>query len=272
MNLPKFDLQLFSDEGGNQPGGVSYDIDGEKISFNDLTPEHFGKVYDAYQNSQNFTAANTQRSQELAAKQKEMDDYKASVERQLQEHDAMVQYLNTHQDLASYVQNYVQKQQGGYGMNNPQAGQAQYGQPPQPFMDPMVQQLTSTIQELQKQIQEIKGVTDDGERMRARETAFNTLKGEYDDFDSNAIAKLMDELLPEEPSEKDLYNLIYLANHGRNVLAEKAKTGAALSQGTGASGNVTPHTVVESVTDENLDEVLDDLTEGFKEEQGLINE
>ena len=245
------DLNIAGDEKIVQPTGDIFEIDGKQVPYSELTPQQVRAFYDTHRNMGNFQQANTQRTQELAAKRKEMEDLKKSYENEMQDYHTIQQYLNTHPELAATVNTYVQ--------SHPE-GASQVSQMAQ---DP---RLTERLDKIEKMITDSTGRLDEGERVQSRSDAMVHLKNTYKDkFKEEDFNDFFMNKTGDLDQLKDLYNLVYLAHIGSQNLAEQQKQGSGIEQGE-AGGKVEPVTVVESGPD-----ALDDVVEQFAKEQGVTD-
>ena len=236
-----------------QPTGDIFEIDGKQVPYSELTPQQVRAFYDTHRNQGDFQRANTQRTQELAAERKEMEDLKQSYENEMQDYRTIQQYLNTHPDLANMVNTYVQ--------SHPEQGASQASQMAQPQMDP---QLMERLNKLEKMITDSTGRLDEGERVQSRSDAMAHLKDTYKDkFNEESFNDFFMNKTGDLDQLKDLYNLVYLAHIGSQNLAEQQKQGSGIEQGE-TGGKIEPVTVVESGPD-----ALDQVTEQFAKEQGV---
>ncbi len=243
------DLGDAGDPGSVQPTGDIFEIDGKQVPYSELTPQQVRAFYDTHRNMGNFQQANTQRTQELAAERKEMEDLKKSYENEMQDYHTIQQYLNTHPELAATVNTYVQ--------SHPE-GASQVSQMAQ---DP---RLTERLDKIEKMITDSTGRLDEGERVQSRSDAMVHLKDTYKDkFKEEDFNDFFMNKTGDLDQLKDLYNLVYLAHIGSQNLAEQQKQGAGIEQGD-TGGKVEPVTVVESGPD-----ALDDVVEQFAKEQGV---
>ncbi|KKN05405.1 hypothetical protein LCGC14_1087750 [marine sediment metagenome] len=268
----KFNLQNHAEDPGIvQPTGDIFEIDGKQVPYSELTPQQVRAFYDTHRNQANFSQANTQRSQELAAKQKEFDDLKQSYENELQDYRTIQQYLNTHADLASMVNNYVQVHPEQSG-----AGQSLTGQPGQPGQPGMMQnnrqnlidpQLVERLEKVEKMVTDSTGRLEEGERTKSRSDALTHLRDTYKDgFKEESFNDFFMNKTGDLSQMKDLYNLVHLAQLGSQRLAETTKQGSGLESGETTSGKIEPNIVIDP--NSGVDPI-DQVTEAFAKEQGI---
>jgi len=233
-----------------QPTGDIFEIDGKQVPYSELTPQQVKTFYDTHRNQGDFQRANTQRTQEIAAERKEMEDLKQSYENEMQDYRTIQQYLNTHPDLANMVNTYVQShpEQPGVQSNAPQ-------------INP---QLEERLKKMEQMTEASTGRLDEGERVQSRSDAMAHLKETYKDrFNEETFNDFFMNKTGDLDQLKDLYNLVYLAHVGSQNLAEQQKQGSGIEQGE-TGGKIEPVTVVERGPD-----ALDEVTEQFAKEQGV---
>lgn len=252
----RFNLQNHAEGELNvQPTGDIFEIDGKQVPFSELTPQQVRTFYDTHRNQASFSQANTQRSQELAAKQREIDDLKQSYENELQDYRTIQQYLGANPELANYVNSYVQVHPG-------QSGGQIGGQMPQ--MNPQVME---RLDKMEKMITDSTGRLDEGERTRSRAEALEHLKGTYKDgFNEEAFNDFFMNKTGDLSEMKDLYNLVHLAQLGSQTLANTAKQGSGLESGETSSGKIEPNIVIDANSDVDP---IDQVTEAFVKEEGI---
>lgn len=263
------DLGNAGDPGIVQPPGDIFEIDGKQVPYSELTPQQVRAFYDTHRNQADFSQANTQRSQELAAKQKEFDDLKQSYENELQDYRTIQQYLNTHADLASMVNNYVQvhPEQSGAGQSlTGQSGQS--GQPVVPSNASHINpQLEERLRKMEKMVEASTGRLDEDERTKSRSDALTHLRDTYKDgFKEESFNDFFMNKTGDLSQMKDLYNLVHLAQLGSQRLAETTKQGSGLESGETTSGKIEPNIVIDP--NSGVDP-LDQVTEAFAKEQGI---
>jgi len=233
-----------------QPTGDIFEIDGKQVPYSELTPQQVKTFYDTHRNQGDFQRANTQRTQEIAAERKEMEDLKQSYENEMQDYRTIQQYLNTHPDLANMVNTYVQShpEQPGVQSNAPQ-------------INP---QLEERLKKMEQMTEASTGRLDEGERVQSRSDAMAHLKETYKDrFNEETFNDFFMNKTGDLDQLKDLYNLVYLAHIGSQNLAEQQKQGSGIEQGE-TGGKIEPVTVVESGPD-----AMDQVAEQFAKEQGV---
>lgn len=227
-------------EGGEIQDQV-FSIDGKDVPFSELDPETVKGWYDSHSNMDKFRSESTRRSQEAAEQRREAETYRGSVDKQLQDYETMVNYLNAHPDLVGMINDYVAR-----GQRNPQyGGQPQQGYGPAPFL-PNQRQTNPEVEELKKQLTGIKSGLEEESRYRERQMALGHLKESYKDFDEKKFNDYFMNKTGNFDNLTDLYTLVHLARVGSEYLSAQAKQGTALEQGGTGAGAVEPRTVIET--------------------------
>lgn len=251
----RFDLQRFAGEGGDQPTDV-FDINGEQVPFSELDPKLVRGWYESHTNMDGFQRSNTQKAQEIADQRREFEAQRKSYENQVKDYETMVQYLNSHPDLQAYIESYVQRSSA----QTPQ----QHGQPPG-LSHAMEQRLAQLEQRLQKG----EATIEEGERNRQRAEALEHLTKTYPKYDNQKFNEFFMNGMGDVNTVKDLYDLVYCAMIGRQLIADQAKAGSQMQLGETATGRMEPNIVVERKP--GGPSTMDQIFEGIAKEKGITD-
>ena len=218
--------------GGETPQEPSFSIEGKEVPFSELDPETVKGWYDSHANMDRMRGESTRRSQQASEQRREAETYRGSVDKQLQDYETMVNYLNAHPDLVAQINDYVARS-GGQGQQGYQ--QAQRGPQAQ-----VPRQFNPERDEMLKRLEKIEtGLGEEG-RHRERGIALGKLKESYRDFDEKKFNDYFMNKTGNFDNLSDLYNLVHLAMVGTEHLAAQAKLGSELDQGATGSGKVEP--------------------------------
>jgi len=235
-----------------------FELDGKQVPFNQLDPNVVREWYETHRNIDKFRASTTQKAQEIARQREELEDLRRSYERQIQEYEAIVQYLNTHPDLAQYINQYVESQQGR------QEGQLinQGGNNMNPYSyNPYSDEVMKRIEALENQINE-KFTTYDQEKQR--EEAYKALKEMFEDFDPKSFEEYFEKDVPDFDHLKDVYTILEKARRFDQIKAQQEKQQSNVEPSNEPIKNIEPNTVVPSGS-----EGYDQLFEQFAKSAGV---
>jgi len=211
-----------------------FELDGKQVPFNQLDPNVVREWYETHRNMDKFRASTTQKAQELARQREELEDLRRSYERQIEEYEAIVQYLNTHPDLAQYINQYVESQ--GQSVNN----QSQYGGN---NMNPYPDEVMKRLEALESQINE-KFTTYDQEKQR--EEAYKALREMFEDFDPKGFEEYFEKDVPDFDHLKDVYTILEKARRFDQMMAQKEKQQSNVEPSNEPIKDIEPNTVVPS--------------------------
>lgn len=226
--------------GGETPQEQSFSIEGKEVPFSELDPEVVKGWYDSHTNMDKFRGESTRRSQQASEQRREAETYRGSVDKQLQDYDTMVNYLNAHQDLVAQINDYVARErgQGQQGYQQAQRGPQAQQQVPRQF-NPEKDEMLKRLEKIET------GLGEEG-RHRERGIALGKLKESYRDFDEKKFNDYFMNKTGNFDNLSDLYNLVHLAMVGTEHIAAQAKQGTELDQGATGSGKVEPMITIPS--------------------------
>ena len=240
---------------GDQSMDVMFDIEGEQKSFRDLNPQTVQEWYSSHQNMSNWQKENTQKAQEYAEKQKELDAYKKSVEQQVNDYNALRQWFQQNPAAAQMIQQYHSKAQQ---MPNYNSGQFQKQQIP-----PEMEEKVKELEELKKQVNER---FESEDRVKQRESAYELMAKQYGDkWNRETVEGFVKSMNLDKPEE--FYDIVTAAALYKKNQKEQAKQGAGLQQDAGT----TPYARDErTVIQRNPNtDPMDEVFAQFAKEQGI---
>ena len=222
---------------GETPPEPSFSIEGKEVPFSELDPETVKGWYDSHANMDKFRTESTRKAQQAAEQRREAETYRGSVDKQLEDYNTMVNYLNAHPRLVAMINDFV-AQEGGQG---------QQGYPQQRGYQPQTpRQFNPERDELLKRLERIETGLDEEGRYRERGMALSKLKESYKDFDEKAFNDYFMNKTGNFDNLSDLYNLVWLARIGSDHLAAQAKQGTELDQGATGTGKIEPPLTIQT--------------------------
>jgi len=292
--------------GTTQPAPVAeeevvFNVDGKQVKWAELPPETKKSVYDIYTNQKNFRATTTQKTQELGEERAKFESDQKEHSEQLKAYNTWNKLFNDYPHLQTLVTSFLNNDQNVVGLatqlhqgspQTPQPGQqpggAQqgggYGQS-LTSPSPMVQQLnqtintlTSRLENLEKQNKDLVAGREQDVIEKETQTALATIKEKFPDLDVPQFEKYMETVLSGMNDKSALYMLVANAMIGSNAegivkkaqadMANNIKNGqaAAVQTGSGTPAVNLPQNVDLTGKD------LEDMFEGFKEQQGIKDE